>query len=55
MSELGSRATPQMHRHQCDDCGSRYHARQWCQNCNKPCGRIGTVVSVPTAAIRSPS
>jgi len=36
-------------------CGSRYHPRQWCQNCNEPCGRIVTVVSVSTAAIRSPS
>ncbi|MDQ6848796.1 MAG: hypothetical protein M3070_02160 [Actinomycetota bacterium] len=28
--------------YECSDCGQRYHAQQWCQDCNRPCQRLGT-------------
>lgn len=27
--------------YECGDCGQRYSAQQWCQDCNRPCTRIG--------------
>jgi hypothetical protein len=27
--------------YRCDDCGARYHARQWCDDCHRPCRRLG--------------
>jgi hypothetical protein len=26
----------------CPECDTRYHAEQWCPDCNRPCLRIGT-------------
>jgi predicted nucleic acid-binding Zn ribbon protein len=28
--------------YECDDCGTRYVASQWCKDCNRPCRRVGT-------------
>lgn len=28
--------------YECEDCGQRYYAQQWCEDCNRPCRRIGT-------------
>ena len=28
--------------YQCPDCDNRYHAQQWCDDCNRPCRRLGT-------------
>ncbi len=25
----------------CDECDQRYHAQQWCPDCQRPCRRIG--------------
>lgn len=33
--------------YQCPDCEQRYHAQQWCQDCNQPCRRIGTGGTCP--------
>ena len=27
--------------YQCDQCGQRYHGQQWCQDCTRPCQRVG--------------
>ena len=27
--------------YECPDCQQRYHAQQWCPDCNRPCRRIG--------------
>jgi len=27
--------------YQCEDCDTRYHGQQWCDECNRPCRRIG--------------
>jgi predicted amidophosphoribosyltransferase len=37
---------PSQHRrdhtiYQCGECGQRQTGRQWCQDCNRPCQRIG--------------
>ena len=28
--------------YECGECGQSYHAQQWCQDCNRPCRRLGT-------------
>ena len=28
--------------YECTECGQRYHAQQWCPDCNRPCRRLGT-------------
>ena len=33
--------------YQCDDCEQRYHGHQWCEDCQRPCRRIGTGGSCP--------
>jgi hypothetical protein len=27
--------------YECGDCEQRYHAQQWCPDCNRPCRRVG--------------
>lgn len=33
--------------YECDDCGNRYAGTQWCDDCTRPCRRIGTGGSCP--------
>lgn len=33
--------------YQCPDCEQRYHAQQWCEDCNRPCRRIGVGGTCP--------
>jgi hypothetical protein len=33
--------------YQCGDCGQRYLAQQWCQDCARPCQRIGAGGTCP--------
>jgi hypothetical protein len=27
--------------YECSECSARYHARQWCEDCHRPCRRLG--------------
>ena len=27
--------------YECDNCEQRYYAQQWCEDCNRPCRRVG--------------
>jgi hypothetical protein len=33
--------------YECTECEQRYHAQQWCEDCNRPCRRLGAGGTCP--------